>query len=247
MPNAKLTIKVLDEQGSPMPGALVTLTFMDPESRNGIPVEGTTNAEGIFSGEGQTDGVMGGMVNKEGFYRGGFSFKQFSGLSNGRWEPWNATYTTNLRPILKPIAMYAKRVQADLPALDQPCGYDLEKGDWVAPYGKGVESDFIFKGHREFKTRNDFDVRVEMTFTNPQDGLIKAELPAIGQYSTFKWEREAPLAGYTQMIHLQNAVTSETVIHSFKRTDAFFFRVKTIEQNGHIIASNYGKISGGLL
>ncbi len=246
MPRARLTVKVLDEQGAPMPGALVTLTFMDPATRNGVPVEGSTNAEGIYSGEGQTDGAMGGMVNKEGYYRGGFSFKGFTGLENGRWQPWDATYTTNLRPILKPVAMYTKRVQVDLPALDQPCGYDLEKGDWVSPHGKGEKSDFIFNGHREFKTRNDFDVRVELTFANPADGLIKTELPAIGKYSAFKWEREAPEAEYPQGIHLRNAATANEVIHSYERTDTFFFRVRTIASNGRVIAANYGKISSGL-
>jgi hypothetical protein len=246
MPHAKLTVKVMDEQGAPMPGAVVTLTFMDPATRNGVPVEGSTNTEGMYSGEGQTDGAMGGMVNKEGYYRGGFSFTGFTGLENGRWQPWDAIYTTNLRPILNPVAMYAKRVQADLPVLDQLCGYDLEKGDWVTPYGKGNKPDFTFKGHREFKNRNDFDVRVELTFANPADGLIKAELPAVGKYSTFKWEREAPEAEYPQGVHLRNAANANEVIHSYARTDAFFFRVRTIAQNGRIIAANYGKISGGL-
>jgi len=246
MPRAKLTVKVMDEQGASMPSALVTFNFMDPATRNAIQIEGLTNAAGNFSGEGQTDGVMSGGVSKEGFYQGGFSFTGFTGLQNGRWQPWDATYTTNLRPILNPVAMYAKRVQVDLPVLDQLCGYDLEKGDWVAPYGKGKKSDFTFKGHREFKNRNDFDVRVELTFANPADGLIRTELPAVGKYSTFKWDREAPKAEYPQDIHLRNAANANEVIHSYERTDTFFFRVRTIAQNGRIIAANYGKISGGL-
>jgi len=246
MPHARLTVKVLDEQGAPIRGALVTLTFMDPVTRNGIPMKGRTNAEGIFSGEGQTDGVIGGMVNKEGFYRGGFPFKGFSALKNGRWEPWNATYTTILRPITKPVAFYAKRVQVEIPVLDQACGYDLGKGDWVAPHGKGAKADFAFTAHRDFKSRNDFDIRVEMAFPNRGDGLFKAKLPPIGQYSSFKWDRAAPQDGYAQNTELRNAATAVAVVHSFERTDAFFFRVRTVKENGRIIAANYGKISGGL-
>ena len=71
--------------------------------------------------------------------------------NDNRWQPWNETYTTILRPISKPVALYAKKVQTDVPALDQPCGYDLEAGDWAAPYGKGFKSDFIFKSSSRFQ------------------------------------------------------------------------------------------------
>lgn len=246
MPRAKLTVKVLDEQGAPLSDVNVTLTFMDPKTRDGVPVDGRTNAEGLFSGEGYTDGVMGGSVNKEGYYRGDFPFHQFSGLESGRWEPWDATYTTNLRPILRPHAMYAKRVQIDIPVLDQPCSYDLEKGDWLPPHGKGVQADLVFKARRNFKSRTDFDVRVEMSFSNQRDGLLKTDLPAVGKYSSFKWEREAPHAGYAQGIELRHAATADAVIHSYERDDTFYFRVRTIEENGRVVAANFGKISGGL-
>ena len=79
MPRAKLTVKVLDEQGAPMAGAMVTLNFMEPATRNAIQVEGLTNAEGIFSGEGQTDGVMSGGVNKEGFTEADFPSRDLAG------------------------------------------------------------------------------------------------------------------------------------------------------------------------
>jgi hypothetical protein len=31
-----------------------------------------------------------------------------------------------------------------IPKFNKPIGYDLEKGDWVSPYGKGLINDFIF-------------------------------------------------------------------------------------------------------
>lgn len=254
MPRAKLIVKVLDEQGAPMSGAMVTFNFMDPATRNAIQVEGLTNAEGIFSGEGQTDGVMSGGVNKEGFYPGGFSFKGWSGLENGRWEPWNATYTTNLRPILEPVAMYAKRVQSDIPVLDQPCGYDLEKGDWVSPYGKGQNSDLTFKVRRDYKDWFNFTVEAEVTFSQPLDGLVRMFSPAVGQYSSFRWERSASEGGYAapHAIRFVNRdprsgkSPEQTFDMTKGREQGYFVRVRTVEQNGRIVAANYGKITGDI-
>ena len=254
MPRAKLTVRVMNEQGAPMPDALVTFNFMDPARRNAIQVEGLTNAEGTFSGEGQTDGVMSGGVSKEGFYQGGFSFKGFTGLKNGRWQPWDATYTTNLRLILNPIPLYAKRVRAEMPVLGNPCGYDLEKGDWVAPYGKGLTSDLIFKVRRDFEDVFNFTVEAEVTFAQTSDGLVRMFAPAVGQYSSFRWERFAPEAGYTAPHAIRfinrDPRSGKNPELSFDMTkgheQGYFFRVRTVEKNGRIISANYGKITGDI-
>lgn len=248
MPSARLTVKVMDEQGAPMPGASVTLTFMDPATRNGVPVEGSTNAEGVYSGEGQTDGAMGGMVNKEGYYRGGFSFKGFTGLENGRWQPWDATYTTNLRPILNPVPFYAKMGWVEIPLIDKPCGYDLEKGDWVVPYGKGLVSDLVFVLQRRYVSRQDFDVKVSVSFSNKLDGIQEAQMPEIGRYSAFKWPRFAPESGYSST--LNNNFGCDLKIgftQSASEEQMYLIRVRTVEQNGHVVSALYGKIRGGLL
>lgn len=253
MPRAKLTVKVFEEQGVPMAGAKVTFNFMDPTTRNAIQVEGLTNAEGLFSGEGQTDGAMSGGVTKEGFYRGGFSFKGFSGLENGRWQPWDAVYTTNLRPILNPVPLFAKKVRTQVPVLDQRCGYDLEKGDWVAPHGKGVQPDLTFKVLRDFKDWFNFTVEAELTFAQPRDGLVRMVSSAVGQYSSFRWERSAPEDGYAapHLIRFVNRDprTGKIAEKSFdmnKTHEGYFFRVRTVEENGRLIAANYGRITGDI-
>jgi hypothetical protein len=247
MPRAKLTVKVLDEQGAPMSAAMVTLNFMDPATRNAIPVEGLTNAEGTFSGEGQTDGVMSGGVNKEGFYRGGFSFKGWSGLENGRWEPWDATYTTNLRPIINPTEFYAKTGWFEIPAIGESCGYDLAKGDWVTPHGNGRDPDLIFTLQRRYESREDFEVSVKMSFSQPRDGIQEAQLPEIGRYSMFKWPRLAPEENYRSILETRFARDPKVgFTQSAAEEQAYFFRVRTVEQNGRIISALYGKIKGGL-
>ena len=247
MPRAKLTVKVLDEEGVPQAGVLVTLNFMDPATRNNVPVEGRTTAEGLFSGEGFTDGVMGGGISKDGNYRGGFPFHQFSDLKNGRWEPWNAIYTTNLRPIVNPTAFYARTGWFEIPAVGEPCGFDLEKGDWVAPHGTGLTSDLIISLKRRYENRLDFDVRVMLRFSQPLDGIQEAQLPATGRYSAFKWPRHAPEAGYQPALETSFARSPRAGFTQTATEDqAYFFRVRSTAQNGYITSALYGKIKGGL-
>ena len=87
-------------------------------------------------------------------------------------------------------------MQADIPVLDEPCGYDLEVGDWVAPYGKGFKPDFIFNIHRDFKDQFNFKVEAGITFKQLDDGLLPMASPPIATNSFFRWERYAPEMGY---------------------------------------------------
>ena len=170
-----------------------------------------------------------------------------------RWRPWNETYTAILRPVGKPVALYARRVDMQIPAFDQPCGFDLETGDWVAPYGKGMTKDLIFTVHQEWHGTSDYDVQGELTFKNPLDGLLEVSKPEIAKNSVFRWERQAPENGYESKQQLRNAWFPEgsgkKPIRSFKSQDVwdgYFFRVRTVEQDGKIVSAHYGKIRGGI-
>jgi hypothetical protein len=160
-PVAKVTVKVKDEQSKPIPKADVMLVFYEKNPLEGrLQKRGQTNIHGEFSAEGYSDRSLGGSVDKEGYYGNGAG-SDFEDAKNGKWQPWNLTSEILLRPIGKPVAMYAKRSWIDIPEIDKPCGYDLEKGDWVAPYGKGIVSDLIFKLFRKYTSQDDFEVKVE--------------------------------------------------------------------------------------
>lgn len=243
MPRTHFNVLVLDEAGSPVPDAKVEVVFMDPTTRQDTPQEGTTGVDGLFEAEGYTDGTFGAGVTKPGFYRSGWGGPKFTGVDKGRWQPWGETYTTYLRPVINPVPMYAKVVQATLPEPNKPCGYDLTVGDWVAPHGKGRRADFIFSGRYRYVSRHDFEAQVEMMFSQPLDGLTQIQLPEIGRFSFFRWPRLASETGYTGPVAIHVIGDRESVRHSFETTDAFFFRVRTVEQNGRIVAANYGRLT----
>ncbi len=244
-PTVKVTVKVIGEDQQPIKGANVSLGF------GNTSVSGATDINGLFTGEGRCRGDYGSSVTKEGFYLSGVSAPQLTNIVDGRWLPWNPVAVSILRPIGKPIALYAKTVKLRIPTLDKPCGFDLEVGDWVAPDGKGMKSDFIFSLHQEDRGMQDYDVLGELTFKNPLDGLQDAPMPDLGKNSAFEWERQAPGNGYQPKFQLQNSWHKEKgITRSFKFNDneweGYFFRVHTVEQDGKIVSAHYGKIRGGI-
>jgi len=248
---AKLTVKVLDESGQPFPNVDVQIGFEDPTTRRNVYVKGKTDTDGLFSGEGVCDGIMAGGIQKDGYYWSGFPFK-ITGTEDNHWLPWNPTCVTVLRPIGKPIALYARKVRTDIPILGKPCGYDLEAADWVTPYGKGLKKDLVFTIQtKEVKGAGVFDAQGELTFADSFDGLQDAN--PVTMYSVFKWERLAPEIGYNSKLKLQNTWwenLGQKPIRSFKNMDkeweGYFFRVRTVEQDGKIVSAHYGKIRGGI-
>jgi len=187
-------------------------------------------------------------LGKEGYYGGGISSGHFYKTDSlNHWLPWDATYTTVLRKIGNPIPMYAKNVNIDIPAIGQPCGYDLEVGDWVGPYGKGKVSDFIFTLQRQYQDYFDFNVSVTLTFSNPGDGIQVTQLPVEFANSQFKWPRKAPVDDYQLGFSVQFSENKKIGFHgNVPQDQVYFFRVRTVEQNGIVTSALYGKINSGL-
>jgi hypothetical protein len=248
LPSAKVTIKVIDENGKAVGGAKVEMGFDGPLTR------GVTDISGIFTAEGPCNvSGIGSRVLKDGYYQSSAAIPKFHDYDQAlnRWEPWNKTYNVILRPIINPIPLFSKTVQVDVPALGKLCGYDLEVGDWVAPYGQGRTTDFAFKINKQMKNSSDFDIKGDLTFSDSLNGLQAAAISEIASNSIFRWPRQAPESGYESEFHLQYtlSIDSSTVVRSFKpRTEweGYFFRVRSTIQDGKLISAHYGKIRGGI-
>jgi hypothetical protein len=243
----------LDEAGNPFPNVDVQIGFENPKTRLMVYAKGKTDTEGLFTGEGDCDGSIAGGIQKDGYYRSGFPFK-IAGEEGGKWLPWNPICETVLRPIGKPVALYAKMVQTDIPVLGKPCGYDLEAGDWVTPYGKGMKKDFIFTVlNKNVTNKQNFEMQGELTFSALQDGILDAPVSSVGKNSVFKWDRLAPENGYQlkyPFFYSWWENLHQKPLRNFKFGDkeweGYFFRVRTVEQDGKIVSAHYGKIRGGI-
>jgi hypothetical protein len=252
-PKMRFTAHVVGEDGAPVPDASATFIFNAAPvgAEQTTEVQEITDGNGNFTAEGYSQtGVLNWRKSliKDGYYESTLPITPFYTSKDGEWQPWDQTYTTVMRKIGNRIPLYVKKTYSEIPAIDQPSGYDLEVGDWVAPYGKGVVSDFIMTLKRQHLDDNNYDDTVTFTFSNPGDGIQETTLPKEFSNSLFQWPREAPETGYQPNLTLH--IWSDSAGMHGDRGDAvtnkkYFFRVRTEKQGDQIVSALYGKINEG--
>jgi len=238
---AKFNIKVIDEYGGPVGSAKVRIAFISGRHKNESLV-GETDENGSFSAAGKSDGHVGVSVRKEGYYSSG-SWTDFFYTKWGRWQPWPKEITVVMRPIVNPVPMYRRNTYFTIPEVGKPIGFDLEKSDWVAPYGQGVHSDFIFQIERDVRSYVDFDVHMTLTFSNPDDGIQLVKDDGGGIFNTgsqFRLPRMAPLDGYQSRLEKSQSRDNDS--------SNYIFRVRSeVDENGKLVRAMYGKIRGEIV
>jgi hypothetical protein len=186
---AMVTINAVDEAGTPLADVRVEAEFL-----YGTKFRNVTDANGLFV----LKGVSGGWdtwyaLRKEGYYQNHGKY-MLSNIVNGRWEPWNPILTEVMMRIENPIPMYAKKVETKIPVQNTALGFDLEKGDWVSPYGTGQVSDFIFTLSNRISSITDYNAALLLSFRNEFDGVVSNTVYFAN--SAFHLPRYAPQQGY---------------------------------------------------
>ncbi|HZV36180.1 MAG TPA: hypothetical protein VFB72_16510, partial [Verrucomicrobiae bacterium] len=186
------TLKVVNDDGKPVEGANAHIYYLLNKEFSGL-----TDSGGVFMAS-HEDGSenIGFYVEKAGYYSSRITYRMGRVYSATVWNP---TQTVVLKKIKDPIPMYAKWLNVGLPVFDQPAGFDLTLGDWVAPYGKGNGADIIFTAHREKRSENDSDYQLTVSFPNAGDGIQDFKVPQYylhSQGSALKSSQEAPADGY---------------------------------------------------
>jgi hypothetical protein len=257
--NMQVTLRVRDDFGKPVAGAEVGISiFQRWKPGDGFgedihkQVNAVTDVNGIavLKGSGRREDIAYGVHPTKGYYYGGGGEYWFSTNVAGRWQPWNPTIDIVLKPILNPVPMYARYIKVYFPAPINTYGYDLVVGDWVAPYGKGQTTDFIFAVRGYWTSVSDLDSTLTLTFANPLDGIQQFAAPPPLRGSDLRSPREAPLDGYQAKWAWRRAwkpnQLSTDQIDDTKDGSNYFFRVRTAtDQQGKIKSALYGKIYDG--
>lgn len=252
-PTAKITVKAIDEQGAVIEVAKVTVGFVIPNNTGigttEIHKKGHSDSNGEFSASSGSMHLLGFSVDKGGYYQSGdgYEFKSSSFLLN-RWEPWNPTVEVMLKKMRNPVAMYMNNARGtNIPKsmFGVPVGYDLEKGDLVAPYGRGVTSDFLINLKGEERAYTDYECSFSVSFSNEGDGIQEYNFDKNNQ-SLYKWPFEAPLRGYQNTLKREKSnIPGEGFKETRKDNINYIFRVRTKkDKDGNIIEARYGKIFG---
>ena len=250
LPTGEITIKAVDEQGKPVAGATVTITFEQAIPKWGggshLNVKGKTNPDGEFSASGHSFDTLGGSVQMEGYYTTWPEAAKFNDAVEGKWQPWNPTVEAVLKKIANPIPMYARKLSIQIPVVGQPVGFDLVESDWMPPYGKGKTADFIFQLTKRFASRQDYDASVALSFSNDGDGIqaVKTEGKGI---SALRLPRSAPEAGYLPQWSESWGFNKSPALDNQSATGGFLFRVRTAKKDNEIKSALYGKIDGEFL
>ena len=242
-------VKVADEDGSPFVGANVSISYDVPPAGPDQPryaeVKGITDANGMFSAS-HTDSSLGLAitVEKSGYYATHTGHQFYYDEKNR-----HPNFTLQLKKIGKPIAMYAKHLNTHVPALDNPVGFDFMAGDWVAPYGKGANTDILFSGHFDKHADGESDFTLTVSFPKVGDGIQEFTLPDAEKGSGLRSPHEAPLDGYqSQWVQTDNRKPGKPVETNRDQNRNYFFRVRTaLDSNGNVQSAIYGKIYGDFM
>ncbi len=254
---AQLTFRVVSEQGDPLSGIELRMAMFDrPGLIQGRDEDIHRRTSGLTDAQGSVTLTLTSdlwlarckLIAPPGFYPCDFKTIEFTGLANGKWQPWNPTNVVVLKPIMNPIPLYGKKVDMlPIPAQDTAIGFDLMAGDWVAPRGRGTNADLFFNLHRQFTNATlPFDLSVDITFPNDGDGLLAVSAP-YRQGSILRL-RSAPEAGYTNSLtkRIFRASVSTPIVVDTDENRSHFLRIRTQQSNGQITSALYGKIYGDI-
>lgn len=148
---ARICFKVVDDAGLPVSDAKVEAFFDMMDRSQGRRVIGTTDTNGIYVAAAKTGGNLEIEVSRKGYYdtRTELCFiamGQEREVRDGKWQPWGMKEKVIIRPVKEPKALKCPSSDWKLTkALNEWIGFDLEKYDYVQPYGKGVVCDFEVK------------------------------------------------------------------------------------------------------
>ncbi len=256
-----ITLKILDDDGKPVGCARIWVAYgnpkegqsIDPFQPNDWAIAGLTDTNGLFIAKHiDHSWSLGIQIQKAGYYS---VFKSYELYKPGQFDDQtvaanrNPKLTLNLKKIGQPIPMYAKQLNTHVPDLDKPVGFDLMAGDWVGPYGKGINSDINFTGHFDKHDDGESDFTLTVSFPSIGDGIQEFTIPEAEKTSALHSPHEAPKDGYKpQWVQFDNRKPNTKIKTNRDLNRNYFFRVRTLlDDKGNVVSANYGKIYGDFM
>ncbi len=241
-----LDITVRNDRGEPIEDAEVTLGFWSPYSTTSLKSHGNTDEKGhvTLSQKCHTDGGF--SVVKDGYYKTSQGLPEINPLASAetvRKTFWGYAWknpeirSVVLRDKRAPTPLLARWIELEIPALDAPLGFDLERMDWVAPHGKGVHTDclirFVTKPYESWREVECISIR----FPNTHDGMQRCEgFPDSDFFSDYHVNTNRTF---------QNAIRLDAVSRTRFLDESTYltFRVRSVvDSQERIVSAHYGKI-----
>jgi hypothetical protein len=196
-----------------------------------------TDGNGEFSATENSLFYISADAHKSGYYRTTASLDLHPTLNDTYGPP--TVVTIILQRIDRPAAMYArKRSRLELPKTGEPIGFDLVAFDWIAPYGNGQFSDFVFTLSQPPMDGSQATRTLVLSFSNDGDGIQLFETEP-NEGSELRLPAIAPESGYAPS-WTQRA---DNAFVPNKKAN-YFFRIRATRDGSKIRSALYGKIHG---
>ena len=252
--DAKIIYRVVDDEGIPVEGAAAHIWFRTTHPKLVID-DWTVNTDsnGMFIAEHRTNDRLSCRIYKDGYYhtfdRVTFSDPRAYPLATGgKWQPYGNTKTVVLKKIRNPekLVCWNKTKKHVIPSYDTWLAFDLERCQFIAPYGEGCDSDVLLRFTLNNPSRKGYHMKMEVSFTN---------MPYAGAYQMKKDD----FSDFKNVYHAgTNANYLQAFVYSFDRNpqkrpivvelgedEYLVFRTRTkVDEKGRLISANYGVLYG---
>ncbi len=243
-PRVAIEIKVLDSKGAPIEGATVEGAYHGASSGSGSLEKEFTNKDGIAAVVGRSVFPVDLYVSKTGYYNSGMTITARE-VVDGREIYRDRNVTITLREKRNPIPLYAMKYSGEIPVARGWIGFDLEKADWVAPYGKGITPDLIFRYEGYAKDFFHAQGELQMKFSSPHDGMADIT-NAVTAFSQLKVPHEAPVSGFSvkeKRWKFRFGEGAQDAEYTADESKHYFMRVRSVVgPDGKLLQSNYAKV-----
>ena len=252
--DASIILRCIDQDGQPVADAVVSSAlYPDGSLINAIVNNGNTDSNGLFAIKGKTNGEYSFGLTKSGYYKTRMvrhlSREKAATVISGRWQPYGMTNTVVLKRIVNPVAMHVKwnSLKNFFPSQGMLYGYDMEAGDWVKPFGKGIVADFHARHERRTGAKPlDITTSLTLLFTNAMDGAYCMKADTSGS------AMKTVIRANTNALYLKEFVFTYERTPGKVRTntyptlaDYFVLRTRTeVDEHGAIKRAHYAKIVG---
>ena len=150
-----------------------------------------------------------------------------------------------MRKKLNPIPCFGYGAGEDFPfpLKNGRFGFDMEKGDWTVPYGKGEVADFILR-----REESNGVYRAVLEFEGPFNGAYKQKQESSTSFKSTDRADTNHVYAQTMDIWTKKRMGKETVRSQFVSDEEYLvIRSRSVvDADGNLKSCNYSKIYGGI-
>ena len=238
---AKVTLRVVDSRGNPVPDADVKVAFFH---RGPYSVDGKTDKNGFFTAKHMSESDVHFHASKEGYYRTYRNYWFYREgkpcAENGRWVPWNPTLEVVMKEKRNPIDLISvQNIKVLLPKGIR-VGFDCKKRALVDPHGSGTVADFFLTYTSKGNDRSNLKKDLVLSFDEGCGAIILQK----DLYSQFVSLHEAPASGYTRefSFSFRRTPTVIEVDTSLSADNYIIMKSRCVtDESGKILESLYSK------